>query len=123
VYNASTVFFTSIRFTITNNFGYSPKNPGQATLKDGGAILGHKFRKLHIQTNDYRNYMNQIDSFHYPPDLFQLMVEVIPLLNRSKVSVLLFFRGAGIQDRLRNTDFGRYFSVNTGTQEFRQHER
>jgi restriction system protein len=42
--------------------------------------------------------MNQIDSFHYPPDLFQLMVEVIPLLNRSKVSVLLFFRGAGISE-------------------------
>ena len=44
--------------------------------------------------------MNQIDSFHYPPDLFQLLVEVIPLLNRSKVSLLLFFRGAGISESI-----------------------
>jgi restriction system protein len=38
------------------------------------------------------------DVFHYPPDLFELLVQTIPLLNRSKKSVLLFFKGAGIDD-------------------------
>lgn len=44
--------------------------------------------------------MTQTDSFHYPPELFELLVETIPLLNRSKKSVLLFFRGAGIAEKL-----------------------
>lgn len=35
-------------------------------------------------------------SFHYPPELLQLLVEAIPRLCRSKPDVLLFFRGAGI---------------------------
>ncbi|RYE17402.1 MAG: restriction endonuclease [Sphingobacteriaceae bacterium] len=38
------------------------------------------------------------DIFHYPPELFQLLVETIPLLNRSKQSVFLFFKGAGVQE-------------------------
>lgn len=38
------------------------------------------------------------DAFHYPPDLFDLLVQTIPLLNRSKKSVLLFFKGAGIDE-------------------------
>jgi restriction system protein len=40
------------------------------------------------------------DIFHYPPDLFELLVQTIPLLNKSKKSVLLFFKGAGIDDTL-----------------------
>ena len=40
------------------------------------------------------------DVFHYPPDLFDLIVQTIPLLNRSKQSVLLFFKGAGVDERL-----------------------
>jgi restriction endonuclease Mrr len=35
-------------------------------------------------------------AFHYPPELFSLLVDTIPLLNRSKDDVLLFFRGAGV---------------------------
>src|SRR5215468_5214916 len=34
-------------------------------------------------------------TFHYPPELFNLLVDAIPLLNRSKKDVLQFFRGAG----------------------------
>ena len=44
--------------------------------------------------------MTQADIFHYPPELFELLVETIPLLNRSKKSVVLFFRGAGVPDHL-----------------------
>lgn len=44
--------------------------------------------------------MTKTDTFHYPPELFELLVETIPILNRSKKSVLLFFRGAGISDKL-----------------------
>lgn len=36
--------------------------------------------------------------FHYPPDVFELLVEVIPRLNRSKKSVVLFLRGAGVAE-------------------------
>lgn len=37
---------------------------------------------------------NQV--FHYPPELFNLLIETIPLLNKSKEDVFLFFEGAGI---------------------------
>ena len=40
------------------------------------------------------------DVFHYPPDLFDLVVQTIPLLNRSKSSVLLFFKGAGVNETI-----------------------
>ena len=36
-------------------------------------------------------------SYHYPPELFQLLVDAIPRLCRSKKDVLLFFRGAGVE--------------------------
>jgi len=39
------------------------------------------------------------DSFHYPPDLFQLLVDTIPKLCKSKSDLLLFFRGAGVSRR------------------------
>ena len=35
--------------------------------------------------------------YHYPPELFQLLVDTIPRLCRSKKDVLLFFRGAGVR--------------------------
>ncbi|GAB6053106.1 restriction endonuclease [Magnetospira thiophila] len=39
-------------------------------------------------------------TFHYPPELFNLLVDAIPLLNRSKKDVLLFFRGAGVPEAI-----------------------
>lgn len=36
------------------------------------------------------------ESYHYPPDLFSLLVDTIPRLCRSKRDVLLFFDGAGV---------------------------
>ncbi|MDN3587521.1 hypothetical protein QWY86_12625 [Pedobacter aquatilis] len=44
--------------------------------------------------------MEQTDSFHYPPELFELLIETIPLLCRSKKAVLLFFRGAGVAESM-----------------------
>jgi restriction system protein len=41
-------------------------------------------------------------TFHYPPELFNLLVDTIPLLNRSKRDVLLFFRGAGVSEDILN---------------------
>lgn len=35
--------------------------------------------------------------YHYPPELFQLLVDTIPLLCRSKRDVLLFLEGAGVE--------------------------
>src|SRR5262245_12563134 len=35
-------------------------------------------------------------TYHYPPELFQLLVDTIPRLVRSKPDLLLFFRGAGV---------------------------
>lgn len=39
-------------------------------------------------------------SFHYPHELFQLLVDALPRLCRSKKDLMLFFRGAGISDHL-----------------------
>lgn len=38
------------------------------------------------------------ESYHYPPELTQLLIDTIPLLCRSKNDVLVFFRGAGTPD-------------------------
>jgi hypothetical protein len=37
--------------------------------------------------------------YHYPPELFALLVDTIPLLCRGKKDVVAFFRGAGTPDR------------------------
>lgn len=37
-------------------------------------------------------------TFHYPPELFQLLVDALPRLCRSKKDLMLFFQGAGIGD-------------------------
>jgi restriction system protein len=42
------------------------------------------------------------DIYHYPPDLFDLIVQTIPLLNKSKKAVLTFFNGAGVEIGLYN---------------------
>ncbi len=34
-------------------------------------------------------------TYHYPPELFNLLVDTIPLLNKGKRDVIEFFRGAG----------------------------
>lgn len=36
------------------------------------------------------------DHYHYPPDVFNLLVDTIPLLCKGKEDVLLFLRGAGV---------------------------
>jgi len=39
----------------------------------------------------------QLDNtYHYPPELLELLIETIPLLIRSKAGVLDFFQGAGV---------------------------
>jgi restriction endonuclease Mrr len=39
-------------------------------------------------------------AFHYPPELLELLVETIPRLVKSKESVILFLRGAGVDSSL-----------------------
>jgi hypothetical protein len=36
------------------------------------------------------------DQFHYPPEVFNLLVDTIPLLCRTKSDVVIFFQGAGV---------------------------
>src|ERR1700722_11092850 len=36
------------------------------------------------------------DHFHYPPEVFNHLVDAIPLLCRAKKDVLVFFQGAGV---------------------------
>ncbi|MBU0610618.1 MAG: restriction endonuclease [Armatimonadetes bacterium] len=38
------------------------------------------------------------DAWHYPQDLFDLLVDTVPRLCRSKWDVILFFRGAAVAD-------------------------
>lgn len=49
-------------------------------------------------------------TFHYPPELFNLLVDTIPLLNRSKNDVLLFFRGAGVPENMLD-DLGQRLKI------------
>jgi restriction system protein len=46
--------------------------------------------------------------FHFPPEVMQLLVSVIPLLNRSKPDVFLFFKGAGVADSHMDSLFASY---------------
>lgn len=39
-------------------------------------------------------------TYHYPPDLFQLMIDAVPRLCRSKKDLMLFFQGAGVGDEI-----------------------
>lgn len=50
-------------------------------------------------------------SFHFPPDLVNLLVDTIPRLNRSKKDLITFFQNVGVEDKflriyiiLLNTD-------------------
>lgn len=38
------------------------------------------------------------EAFHYPPELFELLIETIARLSRGKKGVVLFLRGAGVAD-------------------------
>lgn len=40
------------------------------------------------------------NTFHYPPELMSLLGDAIPLLNRKKIDVFLFFEGAGVPQKL-----------------------
>jgi hypothetical protein len=45
------------------------------------------------------------DAFHYPPELFELLVETVARLSRGKKGVVLFLRGAGVaEDDLAEVD-------------------
>lgn len=39
------------------------------------------------------------DEFHYPPEIFELLVETLPRLARGKKAVVLFLRGAGVAEQ------------------------
>jgi restriction system protein len=39
-------------------------------------------------------------TFHYPPELMNLLIDTLPLLNKTKKDVFLFFQGAGVADLL-----------------------
>lgn len=41
-------------------------------------------------------------TFHYPPDLMNLLIQTIPKLCRSKKDTILFFKGAGIDQNITN---------------------
>ncbi|PWK15768.1 restriction endonuclease [Tumebacillus permanentifrigoris] len=43
-----------------------------------------------------------MEIYHYPPDVLNLLVDTIPLLNRSKIQVLDFFRSCGIPNSILN---------------------
>lgn len=47
-------------------------------------------------------------TFHYPPELFNLLVDAIPALNKSKKDVFLFFQGAGAPADVTNDLIQRF---------------
>lgn len=47
-------------------------------------------------------------TFHYPPELMNLLIDTIPLLNRSKNDVFLFFRGSGVTASLMKQSYDQW---------------
>lgn len=47
-------------------------------------------------------------TFHYPPELMNLLIDTIPLLNKSKKDVFLFFRGAGVSDAIAQVPLAQW---------------
>ena len=53
--------------------------------------------------------MMKIDStFHYPPELMNLLISTIPRLNKGKRDVFLFFQGAGVPHNLMQIPFEQW---------------
>lgn len=57
-------------------------------------------------------------TFHYPPELMSLLINTIPLLNRSKKDVFLFFKGAGVSDTLVSIPFRQWRQNNDSINKF-----
>ena len=57
--------------------------------------------------------------FHYPPELFQMLVDTIPLLCRSKKDTLLFFKGAGVEHKYMSD---LEHQVNTNRSSIKKHD-
>lgn len=50
------------------------------------------------------------ESYHYPPEVLNILVDIVPLLCRAKNDVLVFFRGAGVSESIMS-DLSRRVSV------------
>lgn len=58
-------------------------------------------------------------SFHFPPDLFNLLVDTIPRLNRSKKDLLLFYQNVGVpKDYLKRY----YVLLETNSEAFKKYD-
>jgi hypothetical protein len=55
---------------------------------------------LETQELEKNSFAQMDESYHYPPDLLNLLIDTIPLLSRSKNDVLVFFRGAGVTESM-----------------------
>jgi restriction system protein len=55
--------------------------------------------------------------FHYPPDVFEAVVDAVPLLTRSRSNVVLFFRGCGV-DRVFLADIERRLEADPGFKKY-----
>lgn len=72
-----------------------------STTLDGYSLARARARSNHTasttaQSATQRPRTTMDDRFQYPPDLFNLLVDTIPLLCKSKADVLLFLEGAGV---------------------------
>ena len=47
-------------------------------------------------------------TFHYPPELMNLLIDTIPLLNKGKKDMFLFFKGAGVSDNMMRPSFEQW---------------
>ena len=57
--------------------------------------------------------------FHYPPEVLALLVDTIPLLCRTKKSVLLFFQGAGVESAILDD---LWWKINTDSKSVSKYE-
>lgn len=57
-------------------------------------------------------------TFHYPPELMNLLIDTIPLLNKSKSDVFLFFKGAGVSTTLMKHSLQQWQQDNNSIKKF-----
>jgi len=58
-------------------------------------------------------------SYHYPPEVFTLLVDTIPLLCKSKLDVIIFLKGSGVSNTVIEDLHNR---VNTDRQNINKYE-
>src|ERR1035441_703638 len=86
----------------------APRQPrASATLLDPTSAQKDQASPLGVLTTAQRSAimdgipdMSTDPAFHFPPDVFNAVVDAVPLLTRSRMDAVLFFKGCGVDRKI-----------------------